>query len=136
VAIPSKYLLIASAASLALGGLILLFAPEILANLLASTSALGFLVSQVLSAAWLGLAALDWFDRGSMIGGIYGRPIVLANFANYFIAATSILRTGVRYGLPTELWVVGGIAALFALVFGLRIYGSPPEMSSAGTSAS
>lgn len=121
---------------MALGGLVLLFAPEILMNLFAGTSNLGYLVSQVLGAAWLGLAALDWFSRGSVIGGVYGRPVVLANFANYFIAATSIIKSGMRNELPAELWIVGGIAAFFAVIFGLRIYGSPPEMSSTGTSAS
>ncbi len=135
VAIPSKYLLVASAASLAAGGLVLLFAPELLGSLVASTSNLGSLVSQVLGAAWLGLAALDWFSRGSMIGGVYGRPIVLANFGHFFITAASILKSGMRFGLPAEVWAIGGVAAVFALLFGLRLYSSPPEMSSTRTSA-
>lgn len=128
--LPSRLLLTGSAVALALSGLLLLFAPEILGTMDADQSVSVRLIVQILGGALFGLAMLDWNSRASMIGGIYGRPIVLANFACFFVAAMSILRTGTKEMLPTGIWIVGGVAALFAIAFGLRIYGSPPEFSS------
>lgn len=127
--LPSRFLLISSATVFVIGGILLLFAPELLGDSASITTAEGHLAIQILGAAWLGLAELNWLARGTMIGGIYGRPIVLANFAAYFVAATSILRAGLTNDLPVEFWVVGGIAAVFALAFGLRVYGTPPEFA-------
>ncbi|HEU0076918.1 MAG TPA: hypothetical protein VFQ76_04665, partial [Longimicrobiaceae bacterium] len=83
----------ASAGLLLAGGLALLFAPDVvLPRLVPGFPAGGVWLGQLLAAAWLALAALNWLSRAALLGGIYGRPVVLCNAAFYFIAALVLLR--------------------------------------------
>jgi hypothetical protein len=96
-----------SAAVQLLGGLGLLFAPDVLLPALAP----GFptqaaWLGQLLGAAWLGMAALNWLQRGTLLGGNYGRPAVLANAALYFVSALSLLRALAGNGGASSLWVI------------------------------
>jgi hypothetical protein len=77
----------ASAAILLLGGVTLLFAPDVvLPALVPAFPPAAMWLGQLLAAAWLGVAALNWLQRGALLGGIYGRSVVLANVALYFIS--------------------------------------------------
>jgi len=68
-----------------LGAAVLLFAPDEVAEALHLSGA--SLPFQLLGAAWLGLAMLNWMSRGVSIGGIYARPLVVTNLAHTFPAA-------------------------------------------------
>src|SRR5919107_5264542 len=94
-----------SAALLALAGLALLFASDVLLP----AAVPGFPVAaawvgQLLGAAWLGVAALNWLQRAAVLGGVYGRPVVLANLALYFVSALSLLRAVADGAAPRALW--------------------------------
>lgn len=72
---------------------------------------------QLFSAGLVAMASLDWFGRGAIYGGIYGRPLVLANFAFGTIVAGSLisaLRNGV---LELWGWLLAGAFALQAVLF-------------------
>jgi hypothetical protein len=74
--------LLMSAAALVLGsvGVACLFAPDlVLASIAGVASPGAMLLAQVLGTLSLGFAVLDWMWKGNRLGGIYGRPIVLAN---------------------------------------------------------
>ena len=113
----------ASAILLAAAGVALLFASEEIFATLAGSDELPMtaLVGQLLAAAWLGLAALNWFTRGSVLGGIYGRPIVLANAALYFISAM------VLFDAPkgATVWIVFVVAAAMAAAYGALLFRGP-----------
>jgi hypothetical protein len=82
-----------SAAVLLLAGVALLFAPDVLLPaLVPGFPPVAAWLGQLLGAAWLAVAALNWLQRAAVLGGIYGRPVVLANVALYFISALSLLR--------------------------------------------
>lgn len=118
----------ASAGVLALGGLILLFAPDlVLAALIPGYPPTGAWLAQLLAAAWLGLASLNWISRGALLGGIYGRPVVAANAVSYFVGATSLLRAALRPGQPAALWLVAAPLALFAALYGWLLLRGPFE---------
>ena len=108
-----------SAAVLGLAGLVLLFAADdILPRLVPGLPSGAARLGQLLAAAWLGLAALNWLSSRQLLGGIYGRPVVAANAAHYLIAALSsgdrIVRGDVSSPLVT-LWVVfAGLAGAYA----------------------
>ena len=115
-----------SAALLALAGLALLFAsdvllPAIVPGLPAATAWLG----QLLAAAWLGVATLNWLQRAALLGGIYGRPIVLANLALYFVSALSLLRALMSAGTPSALWLAFAPSAVLAAVYGALLLRGP-----------
>lgn len=63
----------ASAAVLLMGGLILLFVPDVvLPRLVVDYPQAGVWLGQLLGTAWLGVAALNWLNRSAVLGGIYG----------------------------------------------------------------
>ena len=106
----------------------LLFAPDaVLPRLVPGFPAGGEWLGQLLAAALLGLAALDWLSRAALLGGIYGRPVVLANAAFYFIAAMALLRHAVGRDVPAALWVVAVPVALLAGVYGWLLLRGPAE---------
>ena len=83
----------ASAVLLAGAGAALLFAADdLLPRLIPGFPPQGVWLGQLLAAAWLGIAALNWLNRRARLGGIYGRPIVLTNISVYFISAMTLLR--------------------------------------------
>ena len=113
-----------SAAVLGVGGIVLLFAsdavlPRLSPGLPESAAWLG----QVLGAAWLGLAALNWINRRAILGGVYARPIVFANLIHYFIAAMVLIRTAST--LPPAIWILGVPATAFAFAYGLLLFRGP-----------
>ena len=115
-----------SAAVLLAAGLALLFAPDaVLPRLIPDypTTALWF--GQLLGGAWLGMAALNWGSRATILGGIYGRPIVLANLALYFIGALVMLGAARRATLPGAVWAAVALAAVLAVAYGWLLWRGP-----------
>lgn len=115
-----------SGALLLIGGVALLFASDDILPLLAP----GFppaaaWLGQLLGAAWLGVAALNWLHRSTLLGGIYGRPVVLANFVLYFISALSLARILLRAAAPQTLWAVLVALAALAAVYGALLVRGP-----------
>lgn len=117
-----------SAALLLAGGLALLFAPDaVLPRLVPGFPPAGAWLGQLLAAALLALAALDWLSRRALLGGIYGRPVVMANAAFYFIAAMSLLRHILGGDAPVAIWVVAVPAAILAGIYGWLLLRGPAE---------
>lgn len=118
----------ASAILLLLGGVALLFAPDIiLPYLIPDLPPAGAWLGQLLAAAWLALAILNWLSRSVLLGGIYGRPVVLSNGAFYFIAAMVLLDAVTRRGTPKTLWFLIIPIALFAGIYGWLLFRGPIE---------
>ena len=84
------------------------------------------LMIQHAGAAFLAFAVLNWAARGNMLGGIYGRPIALGNFAQFAIGAITLLKnlSNVRDD-PAMLVVTAGYS-LFAVWFGAVLFGPGP----------
>ncbi|MGH8636894.1 MAG: hypothetical protein ACREUZ_07145 [Burkholderiales bacterium] len=121
-------LLTASALVYLLAGMAFIFAGE---ELLRGTGASGTPVEialvQLLGAAVFGLGMLNWMNRFAQVGGIYGRPVVVANFANAFTSALMLVH--VAREVPMNVPLAAGLAtyALLALGFGARLFGSPVQ---------
>ena len=114
-----------SAAVLLLGGATLLFASDaVLPALVPGFPRRAAWLGQLLGAAWLGVAALNWVGRGTLLGGIYGRAIVLANAVLYFVGALSLLRALAGGQAPAAWWLVfAPMAALAAVYWALLMRG-------------
>ncbi len=122
----SRHLMIASAALLAALGLLLSFAPEETLAYLGqpSTGAVPVLL-QLAGALYLGFAVMNWTAKGSVLGGIYGRAIVLGNFLHFTMGALALLKAAIDPGFGTIVWVLTGIYAVFALLFGRMLFTHP-----------
>ena len=118
-AVISSVLSRVSAALLLLGGGVLLFASDVvLPALIPGFPRAAAWLGQLLGAAWLGIAALNWLQRAALLGGIYGRPIVLANLALYFISALSLLRSSLNGSGSPTLWLALGLMGVLAAAYG------------------
>ena len=118
----------ASAAFLLASGLALLFASDvILPRLIPAFPPSAAWLGQLLGAAWLGLAALNWLGKGALLGGIYGRPVVVANTACYFIAAMVLLKVVTGDAGPATLWLLVVPVVLFAGIYGWLLMRGPIE---------
>ena len=87
----TRVLLSGSAAFLAVAGVAITFLPqELLAYASAQPTRVSVLLVQVLGAMFIGSAVLNWMNRGAHVGGIYGRPLTMANFFHFPIDVTVV----------------------------------------------
>lgn len=117
-----------SAALLAFCGLALLFAAdEILPRHLPGYPPGDFWFGQLLAAACLAMATLNWLSRHTLLGGIYGRPVVAANATGYFIAAITLLKPTMNGAFrPAGLLLTIPVTAL-AFAYGWLMLRGPFE---------
>lgn len=118
--------MIASATVLAALGLVLSFAPEEAVAFLGQTT-MGVLpvLLQLAGALYLGFAVMNWTAKGSVLGGIYGKAIVLGNFLHFTMAALALLKAAIDPGFGALVWVLTCIYAVFALLFGRMLFTHP-----------
>ena len=120
-------LLLSSALVNLVGSLVCLFAGgELLAAFGATGTSLERALVQLVGAGLFGFAMLNWMNRHAPIGGIYGRPLVVANLAHTVTAALSLLqiiRRGEAAGAVVAAFAFYGV---FAIGFGVRLFAGPP----------
>ena len=118
----------ASAIILAVLGLLLTFLPqEILAYVGSDAATLLPLILQLLGAAYLGFAILNWMAKGNLIGGIYSRPVAIGNLAHFLISGLALLKAAANTPDSAALWVIGGIFITLALLFGYVTFTHPAK---------
>jgi hypothetical protein len=124
--VKTKVILVASSLLLALGGLAALFMPqEVLSHFgVVPTAPLPLLV-QIGGALYLGAAAMNWTARGSPLGGIYNRPVGMANLVHFFIGAAALAKALFNGGISAEGWIIFVVYAVFGVAFALVVFGSP-----------
>ena len=116
----------ASASFLGAGGLALLFAPDVvLPRLIPGFPLAGVWIGQLLAASWLEMAALNWLNRSALLGGIYARPVVVANALFYFVSAMVMLRKVTTQSAPAAVWVIVAPVVLFAALYGWLLLRGP-----------
>lgn len=119
----TKLILSASAIVMGAAGIAGTFAPHELLRLL-NVPATGFapLLMQLLAATLFGFAMVNWLARGSLIGGIYNRPLAVGNVAHFTVGALALVKAsmaGQGNVLVTIVYVV------FAIAFGFVMMRSP-----------
>ena len=114
----TKTLMVASSIFLGLFGLIALFVPEELLKMLSLpfTSPLPVLI-QLLGALYLSFALMNWTAKDNIIGGVYLRPISIANFSHFMIGALTLLNNQFSNGANLYLLSLSIVYAVFAIIF-------------------
>ncbi len=122
----TKWMMSLSAATMAALGLAASFLPqEIVARAGGTGGGLAVLLVQVAAGLYLGFALLNWTVRDMVIGGIYNRPIAMANLLHFTSAGLALAR-GVAGGeRQVGLIVLTAVYALFALWFARALFHSP-----------
>jgi hypothetical protein len=120
--------LLMSAAAFVLGsvGVACLFAPDLVLGSIAGDISPGaMLLAQVLGTLSLGFAALDWMWKGNRLGGIYGRPIVLANVLHFVSTTLVMFKALSREPALRALWPLAALYAVFGLGFFVLLFRDP-----------
>lgn len=124
----STYVARINAGLLLLGGLALLFASDtLLPSLIPTYPAGAAWLGQLLGASWLGFAAFNWLNRSLLLGGIYARPVVMANAMFYLIAFTVLVKPATRPEVPQVVWFLVVPIGLFAGYYGWLLVRGPLE---------
>jgi hypothetical protein len=123
----TKLIMTLSALFLALIGLTLTFLPEEIMKLAGVPSSKTFLlILQILGALYFGFALLNWMAKGSTIGGIYNRPISIANFTHFLIGGLALIKGLMNnLDLPFVVWILTGLYSIFAVLFGFVFSRNP-----------
>ena len=126
----TRFLMSASAIALGLLGLSCLFAPDIV---IGQFGALGsgpaVLIVQVTGALYLGFAVLNWMWRGNLIGGIYGRPVTIANLLHFVAAGLAMVKVVWRGSEPPFLSSLAAFYVVFAVSFAIVLFRHPVDSS-------
>lgn len=117
----------ASAVVLGVMGILLTFmAIEVAGYLMDNVSKTGQVLMQVLGALFFAFAMLNWMAKGSYIGGIYNRPIAIANFTHFLVGGLALLKAIINdTSLSMIVWVLAAIYLVFALLFARIVFGPP-----------
>lgn len=123
----TKLIMTATAILLAGIGICLSFAAdEIMVSLSISTTLIARLTLQLLGAMYYAFAILNWMVKGAIIGGIYNRPIAVANFTHFFIGGIVLTKEVLTNHQSTAIIsILAGTYMLMTGVFGFMISRQP-----------
>ncbi len=121
----TKTLMVASAVFMAALGLGASFLPhETLAYAGNRSEGLSVVLLQITGALYMSYALVNWTASGSLIGGIYGRPLALGNFMHFAIV-TIVLVKSLSVLTTTPILIAAATYATFAVWFGLVLFTHP-----------
>ncbi len=121
-----RLLLTSSALILGICALAATFLPqETLSLLKTDPSPVPVLLTQILGALYFGFAMLNWMARGNLLGGVYGRPVVLANLFHFTIAGLALAKQVARGSSGAAIIGACVIYVAFAIAFGGVMFSSP-----------
>ncbi|HET8772710.1 MAG TPA: hypothetical protein VFP80_02920 [Thermoanaerobaculia bacterium] len=123
----TKVILSASAIVMALAGVAGSFLPaELLGAIGIAPVGLLPVMVQLLAALLFAFAMVNWTSRGSLIGGIYNRPVAIGNLTHFAIGALALLKAAMVAG-PHRIVVLvaAAIYAVFAIAFTAVFLRSP-----------
>lgn len=123
----TKLIMTVTAILLAAIGICLSFAPDNIIALLGINPNIALrLVLQLLGAMYYAFAMLNWMAKGAAIGGIYNRPIAIANLTHFFIGGMALTKAAFsNHQLPTIISLLAGFYIAAAIVFGFMISRHP-----------
>jgi hypothetical protein len=121
----SRLLMSASAIVLGLLGVTATFAPDdVIVRMGLPKSRLADLLVQIIGGVYLGFGMLNWMAKGSVMGGIYGRPLVMGNLLHFVTSGLAILS---RVTELSSLWAFAVVYLFFGAGFGLLLVRHPPR---------
>ena len=115
----TKLLMTSSALFCGIIGTLLLFLPiEIAEYLGVEPTIITILCLKILSAIYLGFGILNWTAKGTLIGGIYNKPIVLGNLLHFAVGALELIKVISNIQTHREIIIFLTVFyVIFALLF-------------------
>ena len=125
----SRLLLSVSAVVMGAAGMIGSFLPhELLKFLGVAPSGILPVMVQVLAALLFAFAMVNWTARGSLIGGIYNRPVAIGNLTHFVVGALAIVKAAFAGGTHAQILAIAAVVyAIFAVAFAMLFFRSPVQ---------
>lgn len=121
----TKLLMTASALIMGLTGITLSFLPHEFLNYFNGSAGApqDALIVQLLGALYFAFAMVNWMAKGSLIGGIYARPIAIGNLTHFTVGALALLK---GYASASSLLLgVTIVYIVLAVMFGIVFFRHP-----------
>ena len=115
----TKILMTSSALFLATIGILLSFLPnEIVEYLNVEPNIITIVFLNIMSALYLGFGILNWMAKGTLIGGIYNRPIAIGNLMHFGVGAIALVKISSNIQIHSEIIIsLSAVYVIFALLF-------------------
>jgi hypothetical protein len=113
----TKLLMAVSASILGLAGIALSFLPQEVASYCGVPES-SAIVLQICGALYFGFATLNWTAKGNLIGGIYSKPVAVANFTHFLVGGLALLKHAFKDTGLTYIWIAAVIYMTLAILFG------------------
>lgn len=128
---PTKLLLSIAALVLGLPGLFLLFAPDVtLAYFGSAADPAAQLFTQLAGGFAAAIGINNWMARGAAIGGIYGRPLLMANLCAFFTAGLALLKAPAPLAGHPAVITLTVLLLLCGAAFGRSFFTHPEDRRS------
>ena len=126
----TKIVITLSALFLAIIGILLSFLPnEIMTYLNVEPNIITLLFLKILSALYLGFGILNWMAKGSIIGGIYNRPIAIGNLMHFGVGAIALIKIIYNIEIHSKIMIsLTVLYVIFALLFAYVFNNNPAKV--------
>lgn len=122
--------MICAAIVLGCAGISLTFLPQEILSLLGEQQTPTMtLILQLMGAMYFAFAMVNWTAKENLLGGIYGRPIVIGNATHFLIGALALIKSVSAQHHPL-LWIAAIIYSIFAFLFYWILRTSPAQKNS------
>lgn len=117
----TRLIMTISALVMGIAGLLLSFLPQEMAMYLGGAG-YDVIVLRLMGALYFGFAMVNWTAKASLLGGIYGRPIVFGNFLHFLVGALALLNWIMKNPSVILILIVAVIYVIFAVIFGYILF--------------
>lgn len=126
----TKILMTSSALFLAIIGILLSFLPNEIAEYLnVEPNVITILFLKILSALYLGFGILNWMAKGTLIGGIYNRPIAIGNLMHFGVGAIALVKVVSNIQTHSEIIIfLSVVYVIFAILFAYVFKTNPTKI--------
>lgn len=120
-----------SASFLAIIGILFSFLPnEIMDYLNVEPNIITALFLKIMSALYLGFGILNWMAKGTLIGGIYNRPIAIGNLMHFGVGAIALVKITTNIQAHSEVIIsLTVVYAIFAILFVYTFRTNPTKIA-------
>jgi hypothetical protein len=114
----TKILMTSSCLIFGILGISALFMPDrVLSAFGINTTDASSLLVQLMGTLFFAFALMNWTVKDGVIGGIYQRPVSLANFAHFFAGALTALKYLLSHSASPLIVGIAVIYAAYAVMF-------------------
>ncbi len=118
-----KNILIFNSLFLGILAIMVMFAPqEFAATVGLAVNPLIFVLLQIIGALYFAMAFMNWTAKDSPMGGIYARPVSLANLTHFTIGALALIKYQIAQPFNLIVLTVIAFYTFFALYFGWLVF--------------